>query len=198
MQYVYGYIAIQLGFVCEYGKRRISNDALTVENYVSVENLLQEKKGKKDSENLPIDGQYIEYLKNDTLLGNIRPYLKKIWYADRNGGTNGDVLVIRVQESCQSLLLPRYLYHCLANDGFFHYNVSHSKGAKMPRGDKEAIMEYIINIPSVEEQVRIAGILDRFDKLCNDISGGLPAEIEARQRQYEYYRDKLLNFNKLS
>ena len=51
-----------------------------------------------------------------------------------------------------------------------------------------------MTIPSLEEQMRIVSILDRFDALCNDLSGGLPAEIEARQRQYEYYRDKLLTF----
>ena len=51
-----------------------------------------------------------------------------------------------------------------------------------------------IMLPSIEEQNRIVAILDRFDSLCNDISVGLPAEIEARQKQYEYYRDKLLSF----
>lgn len=62
----------------------------------------------------------------------------------------------------------------------------------MPRGDKIAIMNYKVPVPSLEEQERIVAILDRFDKLCNDISEGLPAEIEARQKQYEYYRDRLL------
>ena len=52
------------------------------------------------------------------------------------------------------------------------------------------------NEKSLAEQQRIVDILDRFDKLCNDISEGLPAEIEARQKQYEYYRDKLLTFKK--
>ena len=51
--------------------------------------------------------------------------------------------------------------------------------------------------PNIKEQERIVNILDRFDKLCNDISDGLPAEIEARQKQYEYYRDKLLTFKEL-
>ena len=185
-----------LGSICEYGKRRISHNNLTSENYVSVENLLQEKKGKRDSDNVPTEGQYIEYLEGDTLLGNIRPYLKKIWCADRDGGTNGDVLVVRIQEEFQTILTARYLYYCLSSDAFFHYNTSHSKGAKMPRGDKDAIMDYQINIPSIEDQLRIVDILDRFDKICNDITEGLPAEIEARQKQYEYYRDKLLTFEK--
>ena len=64
----------------------------------------------------------------------------------------------------------------------------------MPRGNKDAIMEYPFVIPSLEEQERIVSILDRFDSLCNNIVSGLPAEIEARQKQYEYYRDKLLSF----
>ena len=51
-----------------------------------------------------------------------------------------------------------------------------------------------IPVPPLEEQQRIVAILDRFDKLCNDINEGLPAEIKARQQQYEYYRDKLLTF----
>ena len=55
-----------------------------------------------------------------------------------------------------------------------------------------------IPVPPLEEQKRIVAILDRFDKLCNDISEGLPAEIEARQKQYEYYRDKLLTFKELA
>ena len=55
-----------------------------------------------------------------------------------------------------------------------------------------------IPVPPLEEQKRIIAILDRFDKLCNDISEGLPAEIEARQKQYEYYRDKLLTFKELA
>ena len=54
-----------------------------------------------------------------------------------------------------------------------------------------------IELPSIDEQKRIVSILDKFEKLCNDISQGLPAEIEARQKQYEYYRDKLLTFKEL-
>lgn len=54
--------------------------------------------------------------------------------------------------------------------------------------------EFPVPVPSKEEQARIVSILDRFDALCNDLSSGLPAEIQARQKQYEYYRDKLLTF----
>ena len=59
-------------------------------------------------------------------------------------------------------------------------------------------MKLRIPIPPIEEQRRIIALLDRFDMLCNDLSNGLPAEIETRQKQYEYYRDKLLTFKELN
>lgn len=68
------------------------------------------------------------------------------------------------------------------------------RGAGVPHISGAALLETKIPIKSLSEQERIVAILDRFDTLCNDISEGLPAEIEARQKQYEYYRDKLLNF----
>lgn len=58
----------------------------------------------------------------------------------------------------------------------------------------KTVKEFPIPVPSLEEQERIVSILDRFDALCNDLTSGLPAEIEARRKQYEYYRDKLLTF----
>lgn len=76
--------------------------------------------------------------------------------------------------------------------------MQNAKGTKMPRGNKEQVMKYPFAIPSLDEQERIVGILDRFDTLCNDLSIGLPAEIEARQKQYEYYRDRLLNFEPIT
>lgn len=64
----------------------------------------------------------------------------------------------------------------------------------MPRGNKKKILEFPIFLPPLAEQERIVKILDKFDVLVNDISSGLPAEIEARRKQYEYYRDRLLTF----
>lgn len=68
----------------------------------------------------------------------------------------------------------------------------------MPRGDKDAVMRFPIPVPSLQEQARIVAFLDKFDTLTTDITTGLPAEIEARKKQYEYYRDKLLTFKELS
>ena len=182
--------------IAEYAKERISNNELTVENYISVENLLQDRAGKRNAEKIPTECNLIKFNCRDILVGNIRPYLKKIWFSDCVGGTNGDVLVIRSKNV--DVAYPKFLYYILAADEFFEYDNQNSKGAKMPRGNKDAVMSYKFYLPTVEKQKKIVNILDRFDTLCNDISEGLPAEIEARQKQYEYYREKLLNFKELS
>ena len=177
--------------VAIYAKSRISTDKLNKENYIGVENLLQNKLGKTSSNYVPTEGSFIEYLPDDILIGNIRPYLRKIWLADKTGGTNGDVLVIRLTDEN---IIPRYLYHILANEHFFEYNIKYSKGAKMPRGDKSAILQYEFDVPPLEQQQRIVSILDKFETLTNSITDGLPLAIEQSQKRYEYYRELLLNF----
>lgn len=93
---------------------------------------------------------------------------------------------------CDDKLNQRYLYFLLmSKQAYLKNNVRKSSIPRLPR---IALENMEIPVPPLEEQERIVSILDRFDKLCNDISEGLPAEIEARQKQYEYYRDKLLNF----
>jgi type I restriction enzyme S subunit len=169
-------------------------------NYVGVDNILPNRAGKTASNYVPTEGNLTGYHDGDVLIGNIRPYLKKIWYADRAGGTNGDVLVIHLVDQNVS---SRYLYQVLADDKFFDYNMQHAKGAKMPRGNKEKIMHFLIPVPyaedpkkSLAEQARIVAILDKFDALTNSLTEGLPREIELRQKQYEHYRDLLLSFPK--
>lgn len=186
----------KLGEVCIYAKERIGANLIDENNYVSVENLLPNQRGKEKASNVPKEGNCIKFEPNDVLVGNIRPYLHKIWYADCVGGTNGDVLCIRIKDDAKSVIIPRYLYCILSSHSFFEYDNSYSKGAKMPRGDKKKVMEYEFGIPSLSEQQYIVDILDRFDTLTNDLSQGLPAEIEARRQQYEYYRDRLLTFNR--
>ena len=180
-----------LGEVAEYVRERIAVDQLCAQTYVGVDNLLPNRAGKKDSNYLPTEGNAIAYQPNDILIGNIRPYLKKIWKADNEGGASADVLVIR---STTQLLVPGYLYHLLADNRFFSYDMQHAKGAKMPRGNKEKILDYVIPLPPLSEQRRIVDFLDRFDTLTNSISEGLPREITLRRKQYEYYRDALLRF----
>ncbi len=196
IQYVFGYAMVTLSSVAEYPNKRINAQKVDNLSYVGVDNLLQDKKGKTVASYIPTTGNLTEFQCEDILIGNIRPYLRKIWFSNIVGGTNGDVLVIRSKNTKQ-VLLSRYLYHVLSSERFFIYDNNNAKGAKMPRGNKEAVMNYQFCIPVIKEQQRIIGILDRFDSLCNDLSSGLPAEIEARQKQYEYYRDKLLSFKEL-
>ena len=100
----------------------------------------------------------------------------------------GDIVVMKHEQN------PKYLAYALATT---NAQMQKSKGkvkSKVVHSSVPAIKEIVVPIPSLEEQQRIVDILDRFDKLCNDLSEGLPAEIAARQKQYEYYRDKLLTF----
>lgn len=95
-------------------------------------------------------------------------------------------------ECNDSGLMERYLYYALKTR---QYKLKRMvRNASVPRLGRYSIENLLIPVPSLEEQQRIVDILDRFDKLCNNLSEGLPAEIAARQKQYEYYRDKLLTF----
>lgn len=169
--------------VAEYSRTRISSNILDESNYVGVDNLLQNRSGKTQSNYVPTEGNLTGYGVGDILIGNIRPYLKKIWHADCIGGTNGDVLVIHITDKKVD---SRYLYQVLADDKFFDYNMQHAKGAKMPRGNKDKILEYQIPIPPLEIQAKIVCILDTFAELT--------AELTARKKQYAYYRNQLLTF----
>lgn len=180
--------------VAEYSKTRIEAIELDKNTYVGVDNLLQNKQGKSSSNYVPTSGNMIRFEKGDTLIGNIRPYLKKIWHATHVGGTNGDVLVVQILKNRKNEVNSKFLYYLLSSDIFFNYNMQFAKGAKMPRGDKALIMQYRIPIPPLSEQERIVSILDKFDALVNDSRIGIPAEIEARRKQYAYYRNKLLTF----
>ena len=181
----------KLGEISQYCKERI--DASTVDKtcYVGVENLLQNKQGKTLSSAVPTTGQVIAFSFGDILIGNIRPYLKKIWLADCNGGTNGDVLAIHITDSG---MLPEFLYYVLSSDSFFHYDMQYAKGSKMPRGSKEAVLQYVVPVPPIPVQHEIVRILDTFTELTSELTENLSKELTARKQQYSYYRDKMLTF----
>jgi type I restriction enzyme S subunit len=180
----------ELGKMTKYSEQRVDANHLNRDNYVGVDNLLPNKKGKTISNYVPLIGRLTHFESGDILIGNIRPYLKKIWLSDCVGGTNGDVLVVQINE--RQKLLPEFLYYLLSADDFFNFDMQFSKGAKMPRGDKDAILKYKIPIPPLPIQVEIVKILDIFTEL----EAELVAELEARKRQYEHFRTKLLSFGK--
>lgn len=93
----------------------------------------------------------------------------------------------------KDILLPKYLYYYMKSS-FYDYIINTAVSSSVTSIRKKMLDEYIIPLPSIEHQTKIVNILDKFDKLINDISEGIPVEIEARRKQYEYYRNKLLSF----
>lgn len=176
--------------VAGYSDTRVDAPELDSTTFVGVDNLLPDKGGRTDASYLPNTARLTAYEPGDVLLGNIRPYLKKVWLATRCGGCSGDVLALRISLACRAAILPEFLYYLLSSDNFFAYNMQHAKGAKMPRGDKEAILDYRIPVPPLEAQQEIVRILGQFTELQAE----LEAELQARQRQYDYYLRFLLSF----
>ena len=150
---------MKLSQYCIYNTERISYDFLNEENYISTENMLPNVGGITTSSNLPSSGNAIHYLRGDILISNIRPYFKKIWYADKEGGCSADVLCIRAIEGADS----QYLYYLLSQQDFFDYVMAGAKGCKMPRGDKQHIMNWEVNVPDITTQQKIANILLSLD-----------------------------------
>lgn len=146
--------------VCKYAEEKIDSAVLTSQNYIGVDNLLQNTMGKINSKYVPESGTSTKYNVGDILLSNIRPYLKKIWFADNNGGSSNDVLVLQTNtESVES----KYIYYILKQDEFFDYEMQKPKGIKMPRGDKQHIMDYSISLPSLSEQQEIVAQIEEIE-----------------------------------
>jgi type I restriction enzyme S subunit len=148
-----------LSDVCIFADDRVSVAELNSDNYISTENMLPNKAGVTRSAGLPTISQTQAYQAHDVLVSNIRPYFKKIWFADRDGGCSNDVLVFRAKEGVN----PNYLYYLLSSDSFFSYTNATAKGTKMPRGDRNAIMRYEVPNMLPDDQSAIANILSALD-----------------------------------
>lgn len=130
---------------------KISGNSLLPSNYLSTENMIPEFGGFVSSNKVP-HIMVTKYLKDDILLSNIRPYFKKMVYAKQDGGCSNDVLCIRTDSS---ICLAKYLYYALSTKAFFDKYIASCKGTKMPRGDKNALLDYEINLLSIGEQQHI-------------------------------------------
>lgn len=179
---------VALSDVARYSDTRVDASELSSVNFVGVDNLLPDKAGRVDASYLPNTVRLTEFMDGDVLIGNIRPYLKKVWLADRRGGCSGDVLAIRLNRDFRDRMLPRFLYYLLSSDRFFAYNMRHARGAKMPRGSKPAILLFRVAVPPLQVQEEVVRILDKFTEL----EAELGAELEARQKQYAHYRAGLM------
>lgn len=148
-----------LSDICSFADGRVAVAALDLDTYISTENMLPNKEGITRSAGLPTINQTQAYQTDDVLISNIRPYFKKIWCADRDGGCSNDVLVMRAKEGCD----PGFLYYLLSDDNFFDYAMATAKGTKMPRGDKSAIMRYEVPDLPIDVQIGISDTLSVLD-----------------------------------
>ncbi|MFP3765791.1 restriction endonuclease subunit S [Prevotella intermedia] len=146
--------------ISKFSKERLNSIELSCSNYVTTENMLQDYKGIVSATNLPTNTNVVKFSKGDVLLSNIRPYLKKVWYADKNGGCSADVFVFKALPICDS----NFLHHVIANDRFIKFVMGGAKGVKMPRGDKEQMITYKVGLPCIEEQKKIANLLSLLDE----------------------------------
>lgn len=151
----------KLSFYSEFVEEQVKVTMLSIKNYIGVDNLLPNRGGIKDSEYLPSEGKAILFRKGDILIGNIRPYFKKIWLATFDGGCSSDVLCVR----SKGIISSEFLYSVLSQDSFFDYDMAGSKGSKMPRGDKNHIMNY--PIPDVNNRDAVAKLVLSIDKKIN-------------------------------
>lgn len=117
--------------------------------------------------------------------------LDKLYYLETPFWTVDTIFYTEIDET---KIIPRYLYHFLKKSHLEKLN----KAGGVPSLTQSELNQFKIPVPPLAVQSEIVKILDRFDTLCNDISTGLPAEIAARQRQYEHYRDELLNFERVT
>jgi type I restriction enzyme S subunit len=153
--------ADDLGLVADFVNEKIALEQVALENYVSTENILADYGGIGKASKLPTTGSVTRFQLNDTLVSNIRPYLKKVWIADKEGGASNDVIVIRAKQR----LLPQYLSALLKNDAFIDYVMTGAKGVKMPRGDVGSMKAYQALYPPKPEQQKIADCLSSLNEL---------------------------------
>lgn len=145
-----------------YGKERISYSAIMPETYVSTDNMEQNCEGIVPYNGTPNVNTIVAYQKGDILLSNIRPYLKKLWLANCNGGCSPDVLVLHNNRPAQ--VDSSFIYYSLRRQGFFDFIMSDIKGMKMPRGKKETIEKFEIILPSLDKQKEVVEKMSKIDE----------------------------------
>ena len=155
---------VKLHLIADYVNDRVSNPEM--DNYVTTDNMIQNKLGIVPYKGNKVPNAIV-YKKGDILISNIRPYLKKIWLADVDGTCSPDVLVFRKKEQTDIEMDNEFLYYSLWQDEFFDYMMQDVTGKKMPRGDKDKLLEFDVKIPKDYNSQKI--IAERIGQLMTDI-----------------------------
>ena len=175
---------MKLNDIAEYVTDKISSSSISLDRYVTTDSLLQNRRGRETAQNLPpMPCALTHYRQGDVLVANIRPYLKKVWYADSEGGCSSDVLAFRAKKGhCSS-----FLYTVLMQDAFFDYAMSGAKGSKMPRGDKDQIMRYELPTLTPMEEENIGNMMVGIMSKIN-VNRQINDNLEAMAKQlYDYW-----------
>ena len=175
---------MKLADIAEYATDKISSSDISLAEYVTTDSLLQNRRGRETAQNLPpVTCTLINYRPGDVLVANIRPYLKKVWQADTEGGSSSDVLVFRAKNGHSS----KFLYAVLLQDSFFAYAMQGAKGSKMPRGDKGQIMRYELPTFTPKEEENIGNMMvDIVSKI--NVNRQINDNLEAMAKQlYDYW-----------
>ena len=161
-----GWTTGMLSNIMEYSKEKIPLSKLSTTTYISTENMIENRGGVTTASSLPTTEKVSSFHKNNILISNIRPYFKKIWLAEFDGGCSNDILCVKAKN-----IDPLFLYFILEQDNFFDYVMAGSKGTKMPRGDKDWILQYPIIIPK-EEQLRA------FSKITSHLKSNINIKMQ--------------------
>ena len=165
-----GWEVKKLGEVSVFPSKRVNIADLTPSQYIGVENLRKDKKGVEFSQTLPNADKAIEFITDDILIGNIRPYLRKIWISNINGGASGDVIIVRKNTPS---IMPMYLFKVLSTETFFEYDNANTHGAKMPRGDKKMIELFPIPLTPLSLQQDFAKRIELIEQQKAQISSAI-------------------------
>ena len=203
-QYVFGYVSIELGAIATVTK--LAGYEFTKYVTYSDEGKIIALRGL-NVKNGKLDLSDVKYIDKSDLTKLNRSKLCSGDMLFTYVGTIGQVAVIDENDKYYlapnvaliradtQFVNPKYMRYFFQTNAFWNTQINRLlQSSSMKNIPMEKIRKFILQIPSIKEQNRVVEVLDRFDTLCNDLSAGLPAEIEARQKQYEYYRDKLLSF----
>ena len=196
LQYVYGYVELELDKVANI-TMGVSPSGNSITDIKSEKNIEFHQGKTYFGETMLLQSNVYtnepkKYAENNSIVMSVRAPVGDTNMVDRKISIGRGLCSILADEK---ISLTKYLYYYIKSN--VDKLKAMSNGSTFEAINSESIRKFTVSLPPLEEQQRIVEILDRFDRLCNDISEGLPAEIGARQKQYEYYREKLLSLKKI-